>query len=110
MRLQFKGVRHDGVGAPSITQLMPPSAMAGGPAFILTVNGSNFANGAIVYWNGATRTTTVVTAAQVTAAISASDIAAASTVPVYVRNPGGTGIYMNQPGQNSNTMNFTITP
>jgi IPT/TIG domain-containing protein len=96
--------------APSIVQLMPPSAMAGGPAFTLTVNGSNFANGAIVYWNGATRTTMFVTAAQVTAAISASDIAAASTVPVYVRNPGGTGIYMNQPGQNSNTMNFTVTP
>ena len=96
--------------APSITQLMPPGTMAGNGAFTLTVNGSNFANGAVVYWNGATRTTMFVTAAQVTAAISASDVATAGMVPVYVRNPGGTGIYMNQPGQNSNTMTFTITP
>lgn len=96
--------------APTITQLMPPGAMAGGPAFTLTVNGSNFVNGAVVYWNAATRTTTFVTAGQITAAISASDIATAGTVPVYVKNPGGTGIYMNQPGQNSNTADFTVTP
>jgi hypothetical protein len=95
---------------PAITQLMPNSAMAGSPAFTLTVNGSNFVNGAVVYWNTATRTTTFVTAGQLTAAISASDIATAGTVAVYVRNPGGTGIYTNQTGQNSNTMNFTVTP
>ncbi|HYL16455.1 MAG TPA: IPT/TIG domain-containing protein [Terriglobales bacterium] len=96
--------------APTITQLMPNSAMAGSPAFTLTVNGSNFVNGGVVYWNAATRTTMFVTAGQVTAAISASDIAAAGTVQVYVKNPGGTGIYMNQGGQNSNIMNFTVTP
>lgn len=96
--------------APAITQLMPNAAMAGGPAFTLTVNGSNFVNGAVVYWNGAIHTTMFVTAGQVTSAISASDIATTGTVPVYVRNPGGTGIYMNQPGQNSNTVNFTVTP
>jgi hypothetical protein len=97
-------------GAPTVTQLMPNSTMMGGPAFTLTVNGSNFVNGAVAYWNGATRTTTFVTAGQVTAAISASDISTAGTVPVYVKNPGGTGIYMNQGGQNSNTVNFTVTP
>ena len=89
---------------------MPNSAMAGRPAFTLTVNGSNFVTGVVVYWNAATRTTTFVTAAQVTAAISASDIAAAGTVRVYVKNPGGTGIYTNQGGQSSNILNFTVTP
>jgi hypothetical protein len=96
--------------APSITQLMPPSARAGGASFMLTVNGSNFASGATVYWNGNIRTTMFVSSAQVVASIQASDVATAGTVPVYVRNPGGTGIYSNQPGQNSNTMNFTVTP
>ena len=96
--------------APSIMQLMPPSTMAGGPTFMLTVNGSNFATGAAVYWNGNTRTTMFVSSAQVVATIQASDIASAGTVPVYVRNPGGTGIYSNQPGQNSNTMNFIVNP
>ena len=88
---------------------MPNSAVAGGPAFTLTVTGSNFINGAVVYWNGVALTTTFAMASQVTAAIPASDLSTAGTVPVYVRNPGGTGIYMNQTGQNSNTLNFTIT-
>ncbi len=105
-----KGSGTMAAAAPTITQLMPNSATAGGPAFTLTVNGSNFVNSATVYWNGVTRSTTFVSGAQVTAAILASDIATASTVPVYVKNPGGTGIYMNQGGQNSNTMNFTVTP
>jgi len=96
--------------APSITQLMPNSAPAGGIAFTLNVIGSNFVNGAVVYWNGMTRTTTFVTAGHVRATISASDIASAATVGVYVKNPGGTGIYMNQGGQPSNTVNFTVTP
>ena len=95
--------------APSITQLIPNSAMSGGQAFTLTVNGSNFVNGAVVYWNGTPRTTTFVMAGQVTAAISAADIAnPAAMVPVFVKNPGGTGIYMNQGGQSSNTMFFTV--
>ncbi len=96
-------------GAPAVAQLMPNTATAGGTAFILTVNGSNFANGAVVYWNGTTRTTTMTVAGtQLTAMIAAADIATAGTIPVYVRNPGGTGIYMNQGGQNSSTMNFTV--
>jgi hypothetical protein len=96
--------------APTVTQLMPSSAMAGGPAFTLTVNGSNFANGAAVYWNGAIRDTTFISASRVTAAIAASDIAVAGVIPVFVKNPGGTGIYVNQPGQSSNMMNFMVTP
>ncbi len=96
--------------APTIAQLSPSSAVAGGPAFTLAVNGSNFVNGAVVYWNGVALPTAFAMATQVTAAIPASDLSTAGTVPVYVRNPSGTGIYMNQIGQNSNTMNFTITP
>ena len=41
--------------APTITSLSPPSAAAGGPSFTLTVYGNNFAQGAIVQWNGSNR-------------------------------------------------------
>ena len=34
-----------------------------------------------------------MTSGQLITSISAADIATAGTVPVYVRNPGGTGIY-----------------
>ena len=97
-------------GAPSISSLAPNSTAVGGTAFTLTVNGSGFASGAVVYWSGTTRTTTFVSSSKVTAAITAADIAMAQTVPVFVKNPGGTGIYMNQGGQSSASMSFTITP
>jgi hypothetical protein len=73
--------------APTVTLLMPSSMAAGGAAFTLTVSGT-----------------------KVTASITAADIATAQSVGVYVRNPGGTGIYMNQPGQSSNTVQFTVSP
>jgi hypothetical protein len=96
-------------GTPTITSLAPPNMPMGGNAFTLTVNGTSFGNGAVVYWNGGTRTTTFVSSSKLTAAISAADIATASTVLVHVTNPGGTGTYMNQPGQSSTTVDFTVT-
>lgn len=78
---------------PSIASLAPNSATAGGPAFTLTVNGGNFVAGAQVLWNGSAQTTTFVNAGQVTAAITASDIATAGSAQVSVSNPapgGGT--------------------
>ena len=39
---------------PTITGLNPASAISGGPAFTLTVNGTGFVNGAVVRWNGST--------------------------------------------------------
>jgi hypothetical protein len=96
-------------GTPSVSApLVPNIATAGSAAFTLTVNGSGFVGQSVVYWNAMAHSTTFVTSGQLTAPISASDIATAGTVPVYVRNPGGTGIYMNQPAQNSNTVNFTV--
>jgi uncharacterized protein YdgA (DUF945 family) len=86
---------------PATTGLSPSSAIVGGAAFTLTVNGSNFVSGCTVQWNGSARTTTRVSSTQLTAAITAADIATAGTQPVTVVNPppgGGT----------SNAQNFTI--
>src|SRR5439155_211669 len=73
---------------PSVVSLSPRSAPAGGPAFTLTVDGSGFAAGASVQWNGAARPTTVVSPTRVTASIAAADIATVGTVTVRVVNPG----------------------
>jgi hypothetical protein len=97
---------------PAITQLMPASANAGAPAFNLIVNGSNFASGATINWNGTAQTTTYVSANQLTTMISASDIATAAAVPVSVTNPGTPGMGTYGMGatlaETSNAMNFTI--
>jgi len=96
-------------GTPSIAApLVPNTATAGSAAFTLTVNGSGFVSQSVIYWNSTARTTTFVTNGQLTAAISAADVATAGTVPVFVKNPGGTGIYNNQPARNSNMVNFAV--
>ena len=76
---------------PVATSLSPTFAMAGGPAFTLTVNGSKFMSGSVVRWNGASRPTTFVSATQLQAAIGAGDIAAAgsASVTVFSPSPGG---------------------
>ena len=79
---------------PTATLLSPVTAIAGGPAFTLTVTGTNFfKNASVVQWNGANRVTTFVSATQLTAAILATDLASVGTASVTVFNPtpgGGT--------------------
>ena len=85
------------------TGLSPSIAVTGGPAFTLTVNGTNFVNSSTVNFNGVGRTTTFVSATKLTSQILASDIGTAGTFPITVVNPapgGGT----------SNAVNFTVSP
>ncbi len=99
---------------PALASLSPNSAIAGGPAFTLTVNGSNFLNTAIVQWNGANLVTTFVSATQLTTAVPATDIASVGTASVVVFNPvnaGGANAIRRQGGPAgtfSNTLTFTI--
>ena len=86
---------------PVATSLSPTFATAGSATFTLTVNGSGFVSGSTVMWNGVALTTTFVSATQLTAAVPASDVLNAGTVPVTVFSPalgGGT----------SNGLTFTI--
>ena len=73
------------------TGLVPSTAVAGGPAFTLTVNGGGFISGSEVRWNGFPRTTTFISAIQLTATITAGDIASPGKNDVTVFNyaPGG---------------------
>jgi hypothetical protein len=73
---------------PLVNQPLVPGAVApGGPEFTLTVNGTGFAPGATVDWNGSPRTTSFVSGKQLTATINAADIAGAGTASVTVVNP-----------------------
>jgi hypothetical protein len=74
---------------PSISSLSPNRSVVGGAAFTLTVNGRNFVSGSTVRWNGAGRTTTFVSATQLTAQIPASDLATIGDASVTVLKPDG---------------------
>jgi hypothetical protein len=85
---------------PSIANLSPVSAVAGGAAFTLTVNGTKFVSPSKVKWNDQERTTTYVSSTKLTASITADDIAKARTSKVLVANP--------EDGGASEAVDFTI--
>ena len=87
------------VPGPPITSLLPDSADAGDPGFLLSVIGSEFVDGAVVRWDGSARPTTFVSSSELDAEIATADLAAGKTVYVTVRNPDG-GV--------SNALPFTI--
>jgi hypothetical protein len=77
---------------PFVNQpLVPDAAKPGGSGFTLTVNGTGFVSGSVVNWNKSPRPTTFVSSFQLTATISASDIASPNTAAVTVVNPSPGG-------------------
>jgi hypothetical protein len=97
---------------PSISELAPNSATAGGAGFTMTVNGSDFASNATVNWNGTALTTTSISANQLMATVTDAQIANAATVPVTVTNPAtaGSGAYGSggTTAETSTAVNFTV--
>ena len=90
--------------APAVSTLLPASVNAGTPQITLVVNGSGFYAGVSqVRWNGATLTTTFVSATQVTAIVPATLLAVNTTASVTVFNgsPGGGS----SPGSSFNVLN-----
>ena len=86
---------------PTIQALSPNSSKQGGPAFTLSVVGSNFLPSSTVQWNGSSLQTSFVSSNLVTADIPASSLSASGPDAITVVNPapgGGT----------SNSMNVTV--
>ena len=89
------------VAVPTTTSISPPSKVVGSGAFTLTVNGTGFVSGtSVVRWNGSNRSTTFVSATQLTASILSTDITSPGTATITVAN--GAAV--------SNGQTFTIDP
>jgi len=90
-----------GSGTASVTigSISPTSVVAGSLAFTLTVNGTGFATGAMVYFNGNARTTALISSTKVTAAILASDVTTVGNFPITVKVGTAT----------SNSVTFVVT-
>jgi hypothetical protein len=86
---------------PGLSDLSPISAIAGGGAFALTVDGSSLIATSAVYWNGIELPTTYVSDTQLIAQVPAADILTAGSASVTIVSPG-------PGGGTSNALNFTI--
>jgi hypothetical protein len=94
-------VRIDPPAVPfAIQSVLPPSANPGGSAFTLTVNGTGFASDATVNFDGVPLQTIFASGHQLSASVPASDIAAAGTASITIKNPGA--------GLQSNAILFPI--
>jgi hypothetical protein len=89
--------------APRITTLSPAQKQARTAAFVLTVNGSAFVNGATVYWDGVALPTTFVNSSKVTAQVAAGLLDLGNQAGITVRNPAPSAA-------DSNTAIFAVTP
>jgi hypothetical protein len=87
-----------GTTVPSLGSLQPSSAVVGGAAFRLAVDGGPFTSAGIVQWNGANLATTYAGSSELTAIVPARDLTAAATAQISVTIPGGV----------SNSLGFTI--
>ena len=76
--------------APVVSAISPNSSRQGGPAFTLSVVGSNFTTNSTVQWNGAAQPTTFVNGNLLTAAIPAGEVATPGPDNITVVDTGGT--------------------
>ncbi len=77
--------------APTISALLPSSAIAGSSGFTVAVTGSTFDPAATVQFNGNELPTTFVSSTKLTATIAASAVASPGTASVTVVNPSSSG-------------------
>ena len=77
--------------AQSIASLSPAFTDAGSAAFTLTINGTGFTSNSTAYWGTTALTTIYVSSIQLTASVTAAEIANAGTTSVTVQTatPGG---------------------
>lgn len=80
-------VEPDVNSAPTITAVSPLSATAGGPDFLLSIDGANYTAGDVIAWNGIPQTTTI------------SGGEASATIPAsYILSVGASSITVSEPG------------
>ena len=70
-----------------LNSISPATTTAGGPAFTLTVTGTNFTSQSLVVWNGVDQPTQFDSITKLTAQISAAEIATQGTAPITVFDP-----------------------
>lgn len=87
---------------PTISSITPDNKNAGDPDFVLIVEGADFSPDSVVRWNSVNRPTTYVSPTQLSASITAADVASPGSADVTVYNPDAGA------GGTSSSQTFTI--
>jgi len=84
---------------PTLNTISPSSALAGQAGFTLTATGTSFTAQTVLQWNGVALPTSFVNADQLTASVTAANVANAGSYQVTAMTPGGVS---------SNALVFTV--
>lgn len=95
------GGTNGNAGVPAILTIAPTTLAAGGVGFTLTVNGTGFTPSSTVQFDANNRSTTFVSPTQLTATITAADVATSGGQAVTVVNPDPNAA-------TSNIVNFAV--
>src|SRR5689334_4514691 len=74
---------------PTLQAISPNSSYQGGPAFTLSLVGSNFVANSTARWNGTDLQTSFINSSLLEAQVPASAVATAAPDSITVANPGG---------------------
>ncbi|MEG9436862.1 hypothetical protein JAO29_11885 [Edaphobacter sp. HDX4] len=88
--------------APVIASISPSTVQTGSPDFKLTVTGQNFLPSSIVQWNGVSLTSVTTSATEITATVTAANVASVGNNAVTVVDPSPLSL-------TSNSVNFAVT-
>lgn len=92
-----------GIVAQWLGTISPTAATAGAPGFTLDVQGEYFTPYSVVYWSNTALPTTYVSANELTATVSAADLATSGSIPVRVAASQGSSV-------GSSNAVFTVAP
>jgi hypothetical protein len=74
----------------TLTSLSPSAAVGGGGGFTLTLNGTGFTSGTLVFVNNSFRTSTFVSSTKITVAMTSTDLTTPGAQQIFVENfPSG---------------------
>ena len=79
-----------GVVTPTLSSITPSTVAAGSAGFTLTATGTNYVSGTKILWDGTVLPTTVTSSTQLTASITAAQIATAGTITIRAMKPDTT--------------------
>ncbi len=102
----------NGVLAPTLSSISPATVAAGSADFTLTATGTNFVGGTKILWGGSPVATTVSSPTQLTANITAAQIATAGAVSISVMKPDSTtsgALTLTITGSGSGSGTFSLT-
>ena len=97
----------------TLNSLSPTKVPVGSATFVMTATGTGFTSSSVLQWNGVAKVTTYISPTELTAQITAADVAAIGVASVTINNPAtpaSTAIAVNIVAVSKDAVAFQLNP